>query len=112
VAILLVLVGCDPSPYARQRLRMREERLSSTWNTFVKSEKDRPAILARNAAFIPANIKLHEARLKAAAQWFVDWQKSDIERFRQRARLNLDKTGKIMWGHPERIEDNAITLFF
>lgn len=91
---------------------MREERLSYTWQTYVKSEKERPAMLERNAAFIPADIKLHAARLKTASQWFVDWQKRDIERFRERGPVYLDKTGKILWGNPERIENNAITLFF
>ena len=111
--LLLIFPGCDdPSPYAQQRLRMREERLSHTAQTFVKSEKDRPAMLARDAAFIPADIKLHATRLRAASEWFVNWQKRDIDRFRERMPVYRDETERILRGHPERIENNAITLFF
>jgi len=109
---LIVLSGCDPSPYAQRRLRMREERLNYTVQTWARSEEIRPGRLEHDIAFIPQDLELHAARLKRAGQWFVDWQKRDAERFRQRGPIYLDKTGKVMWGKPERIEDNAITLFF
>jgi hypothetical protein len=109
---LMGLMGCEPSKYSAQRLKMREERLTDTAKLWARAEETRPARLERAGKFIQDDLALHDARLKRAAQWFVDWQKRDVQRFEERGPVYLDKTGKILWGKPERVEDNAITLFY
>jgi hypothetical protein len=108
---LLAVAGCE-SEYAHKRLNMRVERMERTVRVWSESEGMRPDRLERDLAFIRQDTELRETRLTRDAQWFVDWQRRAVERFRGRGPVYLDKAGKILWGKPENVERHAITLFY
>ena len=110
-AVTVAVTGCEEE-YSRQRMTMRTERLQRTVQVWSDSERARPARLERDLAWIPFDTQRRVERTQRDAQWFVDWQKRDIERFHDRGPIYLDKAGKILWGKPEKIEHNAITLFY
>jgi hypothetical protein len=105
-------VGCQHSPPADRRTRMRTEKMQATARVWAKSEQGRPAKVRRALEFIPQDLERQRAALKRSAAHVEDWQKRDFERWRQRQRVYLDEAGRILWGKPEQIERNAIILFY
>jgi hypothetical protein len=111
LSLTVVAGGCAPSPAADRRLHMRTDRMQYTVNTWAKSEQGRPAHLQRSLDFVPYVVQRDTRRLKAAGEWFIDWQGRDIKRFQDRGPVYLDKTGRVLWGKPEGIEPSAIMFF-
>ncbi len=111
-AVLVLLAACKPAPYAERRLQMRVDSMRTTAQTWAKTEESRPGKVERDVAYARQILDRDAAHMERDARWFVDWQKRDVERWRKRGPIYLDKAGKILWGEPERIEENAITLFF
>jgi hypothetical protein len=103
--------GCERSPAADRRLRMRTDRMQYTVNTWAKSEQGRPAHLQRSLDFVPYVVQRDATRLKAAGEWFIDWQGREIKRFQDRGPVYLDKTGRVLWGKPEGVEPSVIMFF-
>jgi hypothetical protein len=103
--------SCERSPAADRRLHMRTDRMQYTVNTWAKSEQGRPARLQRSLDFVPYVVQRDATRLKTAGEWFVDWQRRDIKRFQDRGPVYLDKTGHVLWGKPEEIEQRVIMFF-
>ena len=111
LAIAVAVGGCEPSPAADRQLHLRTVRLQHTVNVWAKSEQGRPARLQRSVDYIPFALQRNATRLKAAGDWFVDWQRRDIKRFQDRGPVYLDKTGHVLWGKPEEIEQRVIMFF-
>jgi hypothetical protein len=103
--------SCERSPAADRRLHMRTDRMQYTVNTWAKSEQGRPAHLKRSLDFVPYVVRRDTTRLKAAGEWFVDWQGREIKRFQDRGPVYLDKTGRVLWGKPEGVEPSVIMFF-
>lgn len=97
-------LGCEPAPRAEQRLQMRRERVLFTANTVASSEARRPAKVAAAAAYVPMSLERSATRLRRNAQGFVEWQQRDVQRFQSNGPVYRDKAGRLIWGHPERIE--------
>jgi hypothetical protein len=105
-------VGCQHSLLADRRTHLRTEKMQATARVWAKSEQGRPAKVRRALEFVPQNLERQRAALKRSAAQVEDWQKRDLQRWRQRQRVYLDKAGRILRGQPEQIERNAIILFY
>jgi hypothetical protein len=103
--------SCERSPAADRRLKMRTDRMQYTVNTWAKTEQGRPTHLKRSLDLVPVVVQRDATRLKTASEWFLDWQRRDINRFLDRRPVYLDKTGRVLWGKPDGIEPSAILFF-
>ncbi len=113
VAIAAVLtLGCQPSPVAERRLRMRTEGVRDTAGMWAASEQDRPSRLDRASAAVGTDWSRRERLSTQALENLEEWQARDWRRWRDRQRVYADELGRILWGHPERIEQRAIIMFY
>lgn len=106
------LAGCQSSPIAEQRLAKRTDSLERTVAVWAKSEAGRPRRCADTTALALADLGQRVERYRRAEHAAVDWLRRDAERWAQRQRLYWEETGRILGGHPERIEYSAVTLFY
>ena len=114
LAIGLVVAGggCRHADLADQRFELRCQRLGRTANVAVESERGRLAALSRTASAVRESEHRHAAASRdnldeLQAYWMRDW-----ERWIERQPLYRDGAWRILGGHPDRIERNAIILFF
>ena len=110
--LVVALFGCQSSPIAEQRLAKRTDSLERTVTVWAKSEAGRPQRCADTTAIALADLGQRVERYRRAEQAAVDWLRRDAERWQQRQRLYWEETGRILGGHPERIEYSAVTLFY
>lgn len=93
-------------------MRHREESLRWTAHTWAKSEKARPARLARDLDYIPMSLKRSEASFEEMVERLGRLGKRDVDRWRDRQPVYREKAAKLLWGHPDAIAANAATLLY
>jgi hypothetical protein len=59
-----------------------------------------------------ADLRGRVDRYRRAEEGAAEWLRRDADRWQQRQRLYWEETGRILGGHPGRIEYNAVTLFY
>jgi len=111
-ALALGATGCQNQKLAEQRSRTRIERLEHTTQIWAASERGRPA---------------KTVQMLRHGEWYIQHQTEELDRNgREAGRLierefrrpedrgpALGEWGlKLLYGKPERIERNAIILFF
>lgn len=111
-ATLSVLVGCQHQGLARRQLDRRVTRLERTISVAETSERSRPARLERTVAAIQARMDSSVQRTQRNAiaierYWDRTWQLWEERQPRYRRDLE-----RVFLGEPERIEPNAIIMFF
>lgn len=117
-AILLALAvtglapGCRPSPYADRRLQMRLDNMRETLDAAGRSEASRPAKLEAAGQYIDMSLRRSARRLVDNAREAERMVQRDVQRFGDLQPVYLRETLRLLWGRPERIEENFITLFF
>jgi hypothetical protein len=112
VLLLLATVGCQQTRFADERLAMRGDNLGQTCSAVERSEQRRPRQLARTTDRAAARV----ARARSAARENA----AELEQVRRRRWERWNERGpdyawhvlRILGGRPERIERNAIILFF
>ncbi len=104
--------GCPSSELAERRLRMRDENLRETVNTWADVEQTRPARLRMAGEYIAWNERHHAEALDRNAREAQRLLKDDVQRWQEHQPLYWKETGRILWGKPEQIENYAIIMFF
>ncbi|MEW6197079.1 MAG: hypothetical protein AB1601_00225 [Planctomycetota bacterium] len=114
LAVLAVatLAGCRASPVGERRLAKRTSSLEHTAAVWGRTEVERPQRLAHTVGLADADLRGRVDRYRRAEQRAAEWLRRDAERWPQRQRLYWEETGRILGGHPERIECSAVTLFY
>jgi hypothetical protein len=107
-----LLSGCEMSRTAERRLDKRVQGMVRPIEVWGAREAKRPDNLAAGANWIAMDLERSAGRLERNLQWFGEWQRRDFERWQARQPVYLKKTGSILWGRPENIENTAIKLFF
>jgi hypothetical protein len=105
-------VGCQNADFGERRLQMRDESLRWTADMLAKSEESRPERLRTALAYIGANEERHAEALDWDAREVRRLLRDDVDRWQQRQPLYWKETGRILWGQPDQIERNAITMFY
>ncbi len=112
LATILLVAGCSHADFAEQQVTMRGEHLSKTVEAIVKSERRRPRQLARTADTIRATVSRDTNASRANIDEIRGYWKRDCNRWIERQPVYREKAREILGGDPERIERNAIILFF
>jgi len=95
--------GCQHQRLAQQRAQPRLDR---------ESEGSRPQHLANTAGYFDWYFRHQTERFGANLQGAGAYLGRDVERAGPRLRTIGQKAAESMYGRPERIEENAILLFF
>ncbi len=101
------------SDYAEQRLNFRLSRIRYDVAFATEAEAQRPQRLARTAELLAVTRPRHDVeRLRANVQEAGRLIRQDCQRWQERQPLYWEEALRILYGKPEHIEHNAITLFF
>lgn len=110
-----LVCGCTSAAnerYAAQRLQQRIEGMGRTLDAYAETEAKRPGNLARAAAYFEEDIA-HDARqLDRDLRWWDKELRKEFARFAARQPDYWREAARIFGGKPERIERNAIDLFY
>lgn len=116
---LLTVIGlpaCStPSPnrdLAEQRLERRRESIRRIVRLAETHEQSRPARLDCAFTWIGINLHRHGERFDASLERAGRWIDRDIERAPERQSRYQRKLEQILRGKPEKIEPDAIRMFF
>lgn len=112
LALIAFLSGCHPNPYAERRLQMRLDNMRTPVESLARSEASRPARLEADSDDIGMSLRRSAARLDANAQAAMQLLERDVDRFEAQQPVYLHEALRLLWGRPEEIEENAITLFY
>jgi len=104
--------GCQHQRLAQQRAQTRLDRFAATPAHFAESEGSRPQHLANTAGYFDWYFRHQTERFGANLQGAGAYLGRDVERAGPRLRTIGQKAAESMYGRPERIEENAILLFF
>ncbi|MFQ5806449.1 MAG: hypothetical protein ACE5I3_08365 [Phycisphaerae bacterium] len=112
VGALLGAGGCRQSRLAEQRVALRGEHLARTVDTAVKHERSRPRRLARTLNQIHWQVRRDAEASRANVDGMKRYWRSEWRRWLQRRPAYRDEASRVLLGKPDRIECNAIILFF
>lgn len=112
VLAVVALAGCRTSPVGERRLAKRTSSLEHTVAIWGRTEAERPQRFARTVGLADADLRGRVDRYRRAEEGAAEWLRRDAERWEQRQPLYWEETGRILSGHPERIEYSAVTLFY
>ena len=110
--ILVASVGCEPSPFAQQRITYREDHVRRTAEAFAQSEASRPERLRQAVEFISYDLNRTSQHFQRDLDYVDFWWQRDVKRMRDRQPEYEQELGRILRGKPETIERNAIIMFF
>lgn len=103
----------EPTNYAAERLNLRLDRVRTTAQVLADSERSRPGKLAYAANYAAVTIpKQNVEHLQRNGQEAGRLIQREFQRFEERQPLYWEKALQILYGKPQDIESNAITLFF
>ena len=105
-------MGCEPSPRAERQVRMRTDNMARTLGGLASSEASRPARLQTSLDFIPSALARDANKLQRSGDYAKFWWDRQLQRFQERQPVYRDEAGRILWGKPQRIEHDAIIMFF
>lgn len=112
LALLAANAGCRHHDLAAGRLEARQAKLHQTAETWAQTEQSRPSRLARTAQhgvwYFQHQAEELDRNLSGAARYL----ERDLRRWRDRQRVYREKALDLLYGKPERIEPNAIILFY
>lgn len=113
VLTLLPLAGCQHQHLAQERAQTRLDRFASTPAYLAESEAGRPQRFVGTADYFGWYFR-HQteefgANAQAAAGQFLG---RDVQRAGERLPADGKEAVRMLYGRPERIEENAILLFF
>ena len=104
--------GCRHADLAEQRLTLRCQRVARTVETAQKHESRRPRRLANTVQEINRGVQRHaEASRGNVDECNLRWQR-ESHRWLERQPVYREGARRILRGKPNRIERNAIILFF
>lgn len=115
VAAASLVCGCTSAAnerYARERLQHRVDGMGRTLDAYAETEAKRPANLARAAEFIEDDIAHDAWQLDRDLRWWDTELRKEFARFAARQPDYWREAARIFGGKPERIERNAIDLFY
>jgi len=111
-AVAGLATGCQHNQFAERQAAIRVEKLGRTAETWAAAEQSRPARLdrmVRHAAWYFDNQAVEFNRNLRGAGWYL---KRDLDRAGCRLPAYGEEALRILYGKPERIERNAIILFY
>jgi hypothetical protein len=91
---------------------LRSSRAERTAIAAVHQEQKRPAALARTVNIIRRSEHRHAEASRANLDELTAWWQRDCQRWIERQPIYRDEARRILGGKPDRIEGNAIILFF
>lgn len=107
-----VLAGCRHPGLAAREAQARQDSLTTTAQIWSRSEQGRPERVRRMSRHVGWYFA-HQAecfeRNVQGAERYID---RDLERFAPRMQRAGKRAAELLYGKPERIEENAIILFF
>lgn len=107
-----LLTGCRANPLVEKRAAVRKERLATTVRIWAEDDQPRPERLRQGMEFIRASERRHAQRLDRTLHGVGIWYDRDAERWRNADENYWQPAGRILMSHPERIERDAIQLFY
>lgn len=110
-----VVCGCASTPnsrYAERRFNERIQGMGRTLDAYAESEAKRPGNLARDFAFIGEDIANDARQFDRDLRWWDRQLHNEFARFAARQPDYWREAARIFGGKPERIERNAIDLFY
>ena len=111
-AALLSLLGCQHNTQARWAAERRAIRPGRTFDTYLAGEAARGPKLARTFDLMDRRVETDTERTAMAPADVRGWLERDTERFRGRVPIYGRRLVETFSGHPERIEQSAIVLFY
>lgn len=110
--ILAFTAGCRHEDFARDRLEMRGGHIAEVADTVARSETRRPMVLDRTTDRIRETIAIDVRRMPRNQRALEDYARHDWTRLRSRSPEYRRNAERILWGRPDTIERNAISLFY
>ncbi len=107
----LTLAGCH-SPLAQQQMQQRLSRLQTTADRLARNEQRRPEKLRADIAGLQKALQRGSENLRRNTAWMGELWQQDVTRFRARQPEYRATFLRLLRGHPERLEENAIMLFY
>lgn len=107
----LFAAGCQLSPAAEKRVRMRARNVARTLDMAARSEQSRPARLARTTAMIKerAETDVHNTQRNFRnIQFYID---RDLNRWPENQQRYQRWLGDVFEGKPENIEPVIVFMF-
>ncbi len=108
----VTLAGCQHADLAQERAERRMTRLGTAPKLWAESESSRPRRLAHSAEYVAwyfeHEVDCFDHNLDNAGMLI----ERDVRRGGERLPRDGAKALELMYGKPERIERNAIILFF
>lgn len=104
--------GCRHADLAERRLALRSSRVERTASAVVHQEQKRGPALKRTVNIIRQSEQRHAEAARANLDEIDAYWQRDCQRWIERQPIYRDEARQILWGKPDRIEGNAIILFF
>lgn len=112
ILALLGAGGCQHEDLARERWELRQAHVKNVGDAIARSEASRPGKLRHTSARINQAIATDVERTRQNPSELSDYISRDAARWRQRQPEYRDAIERILRGEPERIEPDAIILFY
>ncbi len=109
---LLPATGCQHPGEARRAAARREASLAHTFTIYINAEQQRPQKFARTIDLIEQRVSTDAARTAEWPRRLSRLIERDAERFARRQPVYREEIVRTFSGHPERMEHNAIVLFY
>lgn len=107
--------GCASTPnsrYAEKRFDARIHGMGRTLDAYAESEAKRPGYIARDVRFIGEDIANDTRQFDRDLRWWDIQLRNEFARFAARPPDYWREAVRVFGGKPERIERNAIDLFY
>jgi hypothetical protein len=111
-SVLLGAAGCQHAGVAEDRLVFRSERVARTARAVERRESLRPQRLERTLREIDRDLRRAAAASRTNIAEIDVYHRDRWQRWSERQPVYQYETRRILGGKPERIEPNAIILFF
>lgn len=111
-SVLLGSAGCQHAGVAEDRLVFRSERVARTARAIERQESVRPQRLDRTLREIDRDLRRAAAASRTNIAEMDVYHRARWQRWSERQPVYRDATRRILGGKPERIQPNAIILFF
>jgi len=111
-ALLLAALGCRHQELARRELQLRADSGRRTFDLAVRHERSRPQHLRQTAEAIRSSDARRAKACRDNAKELAAYSHRQWERWQQRQPAYWRELRRLTAGKPDRIERNAILLFY
>ncbi len=112
VAVMGLSAGCRHHAAVSRQARLRQQSMQLVLDTISGSERSRAARMRRTWGVIEHNTEVDYQRIRYDADYYGAFLRADVQRWRQRQPAYRAVFERVMAGKPQRIEPNAIILFY